>query len=148
DRHVIRQPPRGPILYSLHAKIIPPEQLTHDHWGKVHPVANAVINGVSGGVLFVGPSEFGMGNQPNEGAQQAKIASEYWSAAKDHDRAYNVNVQSGIPGAKSCDPDEWDTWVRAGSRQGFNEAVGAGHQMATELTSGDQVKNLRPEDDD
>ncbi|SER37423.1 DUF6571 family protein [Streptomyces qinglanensis] len=115
--------------------------------GKVHPVANAVITGVSGGVLFIGPSEFGMDNQPNEGAQQAKITSEYWSAAKDHDRNYNVNVQSEIPGAQKYDPDEWDTWVREGSRQGFNEAVGAGRQMATELTSGDQVKNLRPEDD-
>ncbi|MFI8852501.1 hypothetical protein [Streptomyces sp. 891-h] len=108
----------------------------------VKPVASAVISGLTGSGLFVGPSEWNMANEQNEGAEKAKLTSDYWSHAKADDVTSTNKMYHGYDGDK-YGPDHWDTWVRAGSTDGFNEALVAGQTMATEFTNSDQVKSLK-----
>ncbi|MBQ1119087.1 DUF6571 family protein [Streptomyces sp. B15] len=110
--------------------------------GGVHPVASALISGLTGSGLFVGPSEWNMANDHNEGAEKAQLTSDYWSHAKADD-VTSTNKMYHDYGGEDYGPGHWDTWVRAGSKDGFNDALVAGQTMATELTSGDQVKTLK-----
>ncbi|WP_158687599.1 hypothetical protein [Streptomyces sp. AA1529] len=110
--------------------------------GGVKPVASAVISGLTGSGLFVGPSEWNMANDHNEGAEKAQLTSDYWSHAKADDIT-STNKLYNSYGGEEFGPGQWDTWVRNGSNAGFNEALSSGQTMATELTSGDQVKTLK-----
>ncbi|WP_405804198.1 DUF6571 family protein [Streptomyces sp. NBC_01187] len=109
---------------------------------KLNPVTSALVSGVTGGGLFIGPSEWGMHNMPNEGAEKAKMAGEFWSRASADDIKIGKDMGHGNFIKGEYGEDTWDTWVRSGSADGFNGAASDAELMGTELTSHDQVKTL------
>ncbi|MEU2725165.1 DUF6571 family protein [Streptomyces smyrnaeus] len=113
---------------------------------KINPITAAFISGTTGAGLFIGPSEWGIHHPPNDGAEKAEMAGDYWDRATKADKDLGKEMfREEFTQGGQFDVDHWDTWVRNGSSNGFNDAVTAAQQMGTELSSGDQVKTLPKE---